>query len=142
MNRKQWFLDILKKYDRIAICGVVNGGKTTLSRMVKDRPRFHTDDLRFDAWSDVSKKTVEQTDNLDRFVVEGMRVPHALRKDMKVDCVVWLNQELEDNSKGQKSMSKASRTVLDEWREAHPGVPYFVAPDVAKDSEDEAEANT
>ncbi len=141
MNRKAWFADILKKYDRIAVCGLVNAGKSTLVRAVRDRPRLHTDDFRYQAWADVPHAAIEAVKNAvgddKRFVIEGMTVPRALRKGMEVDVVLWLGQELEENSKGQKSFGKAARTVLDEWHETHQGVPILEAPRVATDDDDE-----
>ncbi len=142
MNRKAWFQDILKKYDRVAICGVVNGGKTTLSRLVRDRPVIHTDSFMNVTWEDAPNKifemvvrSIEHDDK--KFVVEGIQVPRTLRKGLEVDVVLWLNVPLEENSTRQNGMSKGSKTVLDEWREKNPKVPVLIAPPIEKIDEDE-----
>lgn len=129
-NRRAWFKEQLAKYDRIAVCGVVNGGKTTLCRGVRDRPTVHTDDFRQHTWEDVPHKVIAHVAAMKdpKILVEGIQAPRCLRKGMKVDAVLWLGQELEQNSPGQRSMSKGSRTVLDDWHKDNKHVPIIEAP--------------
>lgn len=139
MNRRAWFKEQLAKYDRIAVCGLVNSGKSTLCRGVRDRAIVHTDDFRNYTWGDVPHKVIDEVAKMDdkKLLVEGIQVPRCLRKGLSVDCVIWLGQELEPNSPGQRAMSKGSRTVLDEWKKSHPEIPILDAPPVAMDDDDE-----
>jgi hypothetical protein len=61
-------------------------------------------------------------------VIEGVRVPHALRKGMKVDAVIYLTQPKVEQTPKQISMGKAVRTVFNEWRASHPDTPVFAEP--------------
>ena len=63
---------------RVAIAGVPKAGKTTLSAQYGQGVR-HTDDLlESHNWHDASTEVARWFNQAD--VVEGVRVPHALRK--------------------------------------------------------------
>jgi broad-specificity NMP kinase len=86
---------------RLAITGGPRSGKTTLSGMLAHRREddlvLHTDDLIGEyTWSDISAKVVELCAESDRFLVEGVRVAHALRKGLRCDAVIFLEGSLED----------------------------------------------
>lgn len=82
-----------------------------------------------EAWSKVSQDMMEAVNAYDKpFVVEGTRVPHALRKGMVVDVVVWLEEDCIATTKGQQAQKKGCRTVLDEWKRSHPEIPILRAP--------------
>ncbi len=161
-NRRLWFKQLLKEFDRIAIAGSPKSGKSTLSRLAqRSRTVFHSDDFKtyldgirpereddgFDsahldkspeAWSKASQDMCDAVNNhVGKCVIEGVRVPHALRKGMKVDCVVWLDEECQELRPGQRAMKKAGATVLSEWRAKHPGVPLYRAPPPIIFSDDE-----
>ncbi len=108
---------------RVAIAGVPDGGKTTLAdKHAGGRPVIRTDDSIGKApWSERSADLVRQCAALDSFVVEGMRVPHALRKGLKVDAVVWLGKAHEKPDPGKLAMGKGAKTVFDGWRAADSG---------------------
>lgn len=112
-----WFDEVLNTYARIAIAGGPKTGKTTLSKRVEDRPVYHTDDYRHMEWSEASFFVCELI-NQKRgpLIVEGVRVPHALRKGMIVDCVIWLDQPLEKLTERQRGMRNGCITVMDEVR--------------------------
>ena len=108
---------------RVAIAGVPRAGKTTLAVVHGGRrPLVHTDDsIDREGWSERSSSLVRELAGLDSFVVEGMRVPHALRKGLSVDVVIWLPTAREKLEPGQESMGKGADTVFREWRRADRG---------------------
>ncbi len=105
---------------RIAIAGGPRVGKTTLGlrlhELLPERRLLHTDDLidRM-SWSEVSDFIVRDLAG-DPWIVEGVRVAHALRKGLQADLVIWLDRPWVPLTPGQASMSKAVRTVYEEWR--------------------------
>ena len=110
---------------RVAICGVVNSGKTTLSDELEvEHPEAtirHADDLIYLGWSGASAMCATFFDDEGDLVVEGMAVPRALRKWLHahpdgppVDTVLWLGEAHKPLSVGQRSMSKGARKVLGE----------------------------
>jgi len=125
---------LLATYDRVAIVGGPRTGKTTLSERVNaelkdDRFVLHNDDLlkSFD-WTSAPFGIIERLAPYTRFVVEGVQTARALRKGLKVDAVIYLDDPKVLRNKGQVSMAKGIATVFAEWRAAHPFVP-LVHPD-------------
>lgn len=104
------------QHKRIAIAGGPRTGKTTLAKLFDDREKLSTDDLMDLPWGDVPQEIIKKLEKSGSFVVEGVQVPRALRKGLKVDCVVWLDQPKVAQTPKQASMSKAVKTVFDEWR--------------------------
>lgn len=123
-----WFADVLAKYRRIGVAGGPRTGKTTLVERVADRPVVHTDDFMHLEWSLASLAVRDKLQGLPAFVVEGVRVPHALRKGLIVDAVVWLDQPLVHTTYKQNDMSKACLTVFQQWRREHLDVPQIFPP--------------
>lgn len=143
-NRKAWWKDVLKKYDRIAVTGSPRTGKSTLVRLVKDRPVISTDDYRRRSWSAVPHAVIADVLDLvhdketPRFVVEGVQVPRTLRKGLEVDCVVVLAEPLAEQTPKQIALGKGLMTTLADWFKDHKDVPVLQAPPVAKEeAEDE-----
>jgi hypothetical protein len=144
-SRVAWFKEQLKKYPRIAITGGPRTGKTTLSRWCS-RLVFHTDDYKHIEWSKASQKIADDVNAAyDSLLVEGVRVPHALRKGMKVDAVIVLEGELTELTPKQKSMAKATETVFEDWKKNKGDVVILIAPpaaeDYRKESDEEAESD-
>lgn len=122
------FARVFKIYDRVAIAGAPKTGKTTLAKLVDGRKLMHTDDDldKGVEWSQQSADLVARVNSeTGPLVVEGMTVPRALRKGMKVDAVIWLEVPKVEQTKGQLSMGKAARTVFNEWHAANPKVPVY-----------------
>lgn len=123
---------LLAKHNRIAIVGGPQVAKTTLSRRVKDRPVFGTDEHKRAnlAWADVPAAIIKQVEGLDRFVVEGVMVARALRgsKDgtragITVDCIVCLNTAMIERLPGQERMAKGVATIFADYIEKNPDHP-------------------
>jgi hypothetical protein len=131
MNRKAWFKEVLKQYKRIAIVGGPRAGKTTLARLA-DRPVVHTDDYRHRSWDAVPYAVIADVKDLDndRFIVEGVNAPRALRKGLEVDVVLVLNEPIEALTPRQEGMRKGVMTVLADWYKDHKDVPVMQAPAV------------
>lgn len=146
-NRRQWFKSLLKKYPRIAMTGGPKSGKTTLSRLANgSRTVIHTDDFREsdrepDAWSKASQMVTDTVnEEKGKLLVEGVAVPRALRKGMKVDAVLWLgchcysdncacgDKAIEPLKTGQRSMKKGQIKVFSEWHANNKHIPVFQAP--------------
>lgn len=125
-----WFSEALAKYPRIAIAGPSKVGKTTLCERVMDRPVIHTDDFMGMEWSKASEHVVQlANDTPGALVVEGVRVPHALRKGMRVSCVIWLEamgRYQHDVDKHRKGVGAGSWNIISEWRQANPNVPFLI----------------
>lgn len=115
-----WLLSLLNRYHRIAIAGSPRSGKTTSTNDVSDREVIHTDDFMDMDWSALSSHVATKCNHMQRFLVEGVRVPHCLRKGMQVDCVVWMGTPHVLLSDGQKTMTKACETIFREWRHENP----------------------
>lgn len=129
MTKPNPFSRVFSLYDKVAIAGAPKTGKTTLAKMVTDRPILHTDDHMNHEWSKQSENLVTMANAQEgKFCVEGMTVPRALRKGMKIDAVIWLNSPKVEQTKGQVTMGKAARTVFNEWRAANPDVPVYAEP--------------
>lgn len=124
-----WVASVLTSHARIAIAGGPRTGKTTLSQRVTDRPVFHGDDHIALGWSQASEHLAAQVNAAaGPLVVEGVQVPRALRKGMRVDVVIWLERPYVAQTPEQAIMAKGCRTVFDEWRSANPTVPVVYAP--------------
>ncbi len=124
-----WFDDALAKYPRLAVTGGPRTGKTTLCERIADRPVIHTDDLIAKGWSEASQAAAELFNATSGAVaIEGVAVPRALRKGMRVDAVIWLDRHLVELTRGQKGMTTGCRTVFMEWHAANPHVPVIYPP--------------
>ncbi len=124
----EWFRCVLARYLRVAIAGGPKTGKTTLANLVPGK-RFHGDDHIGKGWSEASEAlAVEVNDYTLPLVVEGVQVPRALRKGMRVDAVIWLEQPHVKLTKEQATMAKGVATVFAEWRADFPHVPVLVPP--------------
>jgi ABC-type thiamine transport system ATPase subunit len=143
MNRKAWFKEQLKKYDRIAVAGGPKAGKTTLCRLVRDRTVIHTDSFMHDTWENVPRAVIADIvkTSPQRFVVEGVQVPRCLRKGLEVDAVLWLDEPLEKLSPRREGMRKGCLTVFADWYKDHKDVHVLQAPPVAKDSTNDIDSD-
>ena len=112
-----WFIGILRDHARVAIAGGPKSGKTTLSRMATDRPVFSTDDLiGATDWAGAPAGIMQMVaKSPDRYVVEGVQVPRALRKGLTPDAVVWLGTPRVELTPGQDAMRKGTETVMRDW---------------------------
>ena len=146
MNRKAWFADVLRRYNRIAIVGGPRAGKTTLARLA-DRHVIHTDDYRTRSWEAVPHAVIADIRDLEadslsrgnRWIIEGVQVARALRKGLEVDVVLVLNEPLEDLTTRQEGMRKGVMTVLASWFADHKDVPIMQAPPVTDIDKEEAQ---
>lgn len=144
-NRKAWFLDVLKKYNRVAVTGAPRCGKSTLVRLVKDRPVVGTDDYRNRSWAAVPHAVIADVLDLvhdketPKFVIEGVQVPRALRKGLEVDCVVVLMEPLAEQTPRQIALGKGLMTTLADWFKDHKNVPMLQAPPVTDLDKEEPE---
>ena len=128
-----WLEECLAKYKRIAITGGPRTGKTTLAGRIADRPIVHTDDYKHLDWSECSRYVCALVNEMKGpLVVEGVRVPHALRKGMLVDAVIWLDQPLMALTRGQRAMRDACNTVMMEVRQDMKADWVFIASGVLK----------
>jgi hypothetical protein len=112
-----------ESYPRIAITGGPKTGKTTLADRLRPlgRKTFNADDLIDLGWSEASAELAKRVNEHDGpCIVEGVSVPRALRKGMRVDAVLWLDKPHVDLKAGQVAMGKGVKTVMSEWRQANP----------------------
>lgn len=119
---------------RIAIAGGPRTGKTTFAAKLDDggygKHVYHTDSVKDEDWSQASLIASRWFDEVDGpLIVEGVRVPHALRKwldkhkddgQKPVDVVYLLEEPQVAQTARQRGMSAGARTVfydiLDELR--------------------------
>jgi len=120
-------MNLLEKYDRVALTGVVNSGKSLLLDYadIGGRKVVHTDDLRETPFEEKPARIKDELEGEDKFILAGMQVPRALRKGLEVDAVVWLNLPRKRLTARQAGFSKGARTVLDKWRKENPAIPVF-----------------
>jgi hypothetical protein len=110
-----WFAALLERYDRIAIAGGPKVGKSTLAKM-SGRPVVHGDDFIQYGWSESSQILADIVNSGGpSLILEGVQVPRALRKGMRVDCVIWLSHPHVALTKQQEAMAKGCGTVMREW---------------------------
>lgn len=149
-SRTAWFQKQLQKFQRIALTGIPRSGKTTLSRWCKDRPILHADSYAHRGWSEASRDVAADANATPgKLLIEGVAIPRALRKGLRVDVVIVLSSRGADGKlvgalqpllPGQETMGKAVHTVLDEWADANPTVPVLYAPPAMKDFREEEDA--
>ncbi len=115
---------LLEDYPRVAIAGGPKAGKTTLTAALElGRRVLETDAVMALGWSESSQNIADEANKHEGpLIVEGVAVPRALRKGMRVDCVVWLDKPHVPLKAGQAAMAKGCKTVLNEWRAANPDV--------------------
>lgn len=145
LNRKEWFKAVCKRYARIAIVGGPRAGKTTLSRLARDRSVIHTDDFRARSWEAVPHAVIADVLDLakdtNKYIVEGVQVARCLRKGLEVDVVVVLMDPIEALSPRQEGMRKGVVTVLADWYKDHKDTPLLQAPAVTDAEKNEEDAD-
>ena len=125
------FQGLLERFDRVAVSGVVNSGKslllTQIDGVTSDRQVFHTDDLQARGleWEQYPDVVLSELGGVPRFVLVGMQVPRILRKGLEVDAVVWVNQPRGRVTKRQGAFSKGARTIMHKWRREKPDIPVY-----------------
>ncbi len=108
-------------FSKIAIAGGPNTGKTTLGKLLAEQlnlPLISTDDyIKQHGWNGLAKRMAEVGNGLDEFIIEGIRVPWALREGLIVDYTIWLSRPHIKQTPKQRSLAKGCRTVYIEWLE-------------------------
>lgn len=64
------------------------------------------------SWADAPHAFIGVCQGVPRFVAEGVQVARALRKGLRVDCIVSLNTPKVELSPGQARMTKGIATVM------------------------------
>jgi hypothetical protein len=115
---------------RVGIAGPPHHGKSKLAdRIAEGRTIIRTDDIDEELkrerpeltlgerWNLVSTLTVIRCERLTEFVVEGIRVAHALRKGLLVDAVAWCDVPREGyDLKRHAATAKGVASVFRDWR--------------------------
>lgn len=129
---REWWLDILSRYPRVAIAGGPRTGKTTLSGIGDGRAVVHTDDwIDKTEWEGVPTEVIKACGS-GPVIVEGVQVPRALRKGLSVDCVVWCERPRALQTRKQLIMLAGLRTIFAEWASKDAGsTPVFTPPEDA-----------
>jgi hypothetical protein len=123
-------LDEAFRLARVAIAGGPKHGKSTLAdKIANGRQVIRTDDLDeelkrerpeltpAERWSMVSTLTVVRCEALGEYVVEGVRVPHALRKGLLPDVVLWCDVPRDDFDPEKHGPTvKGVTSVFRDWR--------------------------
>jgi hypothetical protein len=123
-------IDDAARLSRIAIAGPPKHGKTTLAdNIANGRPIIRTDDIDdelkrdrpeltpADRWALVSTLTVIRCERLSEFVVEGIRVAHALRKGLTADAVFWCDVPRDGfDAKRHAATARGVASVFRDWR--------------------------
>lgn len=112
--------DLLDRYDRVGVTGAPRCGKTTLCMDVDDRIVVHTDATMGEAWEDQPHQIIDMLKGVDRFLVEGVQVPRAMRKGLELDALLVLSKPYEKQNPRQVGMGKGVETVLKDWAKKNP----------------------
>lgn len=133
------FRELLDIYPRLALSGVVQSGKTLLTPVATDRRVVHTDDIREMGvrFIDVPAKAIEMLEGEEKFLVAGVQVPRALRKGLKVDALVWLDQPLSALLPAQEAFGRGVRGIMHQWRNKNPRIPVYFCSRAAHDNPSE-----
>lgn len=105
--------DVFARFDRVAVAGVPQSGKTSLC-LDLERLVIHTDDFKGQPWADVPGLVLEEAHG-ERWVVEGVQAARCLRAGLRPDAIIWLPQPLVKLTKGQASMGKGVETTFLKW---------------------------
>jgi hypothetical protein len=124
MNTNQ-LRDILAKHKRVAIIGGPKAGKTTLANFVTDRTVLHSDDGKHLGWEAQPEFIKQKLANQDSFVAEGVHVSRALRKGLKVDAIIHLENPHQELSSGQAAMHKGQQKIIREALQKHAGIKVY-----------------
>lgn len=101
-------------------------GKSTLAKLVTDRPLIGTDNYQGMEWEEIPLRMIADVAPLSSFAIEGVMVARALRKGMAVDAVIYLQRpKVADRLPGQVAMAKGIKTVFDQWHAANRDIPVF-----------------
>ena len=103
-----------QKYNRIAITGWPNTGKTTsVNKLVSNHEIYHTDDYMGDGGFKRSWKSfVEFLNTKEKFIVEGVSVAQLIEQGLNTD-IIFAVKRTPPPEKHHESMCKAIFTVLD-----------------------------
>ena len=111
---------------RVLITGGPKTGKTTLSCEFRSCPVYHADGLIGRGWSAQSDEIVRWLDQPGPWVIEGVAVVRGLRKWLRshpeglpFDDLIYLTEPVIALTDGQRSMTKATKTI---WDEIHPTI--------------------
>lgn len=110
------FAAVLARYPRVAIAGGPRTGKTSLAQHARDgRLVVHTDDfIGHGDWAAMPGLVIDAAGS-GPCLIEGVQVPRALRKGLRVDAVVWLETPRVHLSPRQEGMLKGTAKVFEEW---------------------------
>ncbi len=125
---QQELIDLIRGNYKVAITGAPKSGKTTFTDLFKNCKIIHGDDYIKDfEWSQQSAMLANLVNEMpNSLIIEGVVVPRAIRKGMKVDCVVYLVKIWEELTNKQVAMGKGIVTVLNEVSEMFPELPIYV----------------
>jgi hypothetical protein len=129
-----FFAEALANFGRIAITGGPRTGKSTLVQRVDPttRPVLHGDDYIHLGWSESSQALCDAANAIyGPVVIEGVQVPRALRKGMRVDVVIWLDEPLmtpneRHIARRHNTMKEGCWNVMQAWRAANPAIPFLI----------------
>lgn len=110
----------LQEHRVVAITGGPNTGKTTFAnRAHRANPNLLLiggDSYMHHGWSESSQMLMQavNAESIGKVLVEGVQVPRAIRKGMRVDCLIVLIKVYGKNTKRQAAMAKGVHTVMAE----------------------------
>lgn len=74
-----------------------------------------TDIFKSLSWPGIPQAVIGAVENMDKWLVEGVQVPRALRKGLAPDIVVWLPAALAPRTPAQERMAKGVATTFVDW---------------------------
>lgn len=115
------YIELVECYKKVALTGPPKSGKTTLANQIKDRSIIHADDYSHLTWQEQAIAPLVKAATLDKFLIEGIQVPRALRKGLEIQIVICLGMSLEPLSLYQIGTAESIRTILTEWSRSPTG---------------------
>jgi hypothetical protein len=120
---------LLEAFDRVAIGGPPETGKTKLvERCGRDgRPIIETDTWKDEPWGDQPAFIVDACEAHERLLLEGVKVPWALRAGLGISALLWLTEVRGTQTKHQVGLGNAAISVFKDIRdELAKQIPIFI----------------
>jgi len=109
-------LEAIEMAHTVAIAGLPNAGKTFITDRASEHYKFHTDDFvhQYD-WLSLPQGVIDAIGDKDQWLVEGMQVPRLLKRGLKPELVVWMDNPKVRLSPKQAGLGRQMWKAFEDW---------------------------